>query len=84
MSELEVLKRLGMVAGREDVPRPDVSGRVLAVLREREEDPFKPLAWVAILSSAAAIPLAVAAFYALETLTDPVLNVFYPLRWVML
>lgn len=84
MNELEFLKKLGIAAGREDGPQPDVSRRVLAVLKEREEDSFRPLAWVAALSSAVAIPLAIAAFYALETLTDPLLNVFYPLRWVML
>jgi hypothetical protein len=84
MNELDLLKKLSVAAEREDVPQPDVSRRVLAVLREKEEDSFKPLAWVAVLSSAAAIPLAIAALYALETITDPLLNVFYPLRWVML
>jgi hypothetical protein len=84
MNELEFLKKLGMVAGREDFPQPDVTRRVLAALREREEDSFRPLAWVAVLSSAVAIPLAIASFYTLETLTDPLFNVFYPLRWVIL
>jgi len=84
MKELEFLKKLGTVAGREEVPQLDVSRRVLAALREREQDSFRPLAWVAAFSSAVAIPFAIAAFYALETLTHPLLNVFYPLRWVML
>jgi len=84
MNELEFLKKLSVVAGKEDVPNPDVSRRVIAILRDREEDSVKPLAWMAALSSAAAIPLAIAAFYALETLTNPLLSVFYALRWVML
>jgi hypothetical protein len=84
MNELEFLKKLSVAAGKEDVPLPDVSRRVLAILRDREEDSYKPLAWVAALSSVAAIPLAVTAFYALETLTNPLLSVSYALRWVML
>jgi len=84
MNELELLRKLSVAAGREDVPQPNVSRQVLARLSERAEDSVRPLAWVAAFSSAVAIPFAIAAFYALETLTDPLLNVFYPLRWVML
>jgi len=84
MNEIEYLEGLASAARREDVPQVDVSGRVTAMLRERVEDSVRPLAWVASLSFAAALPVAIVAYQILETSMDPLLVVFQMAPWVVL
>jgi hypothetical protein len=74
----ERLRRLGRRARQEAVPEVDVRRSVLAALRRRvAEAPagVSPLAWVAGLSAAVAVPAGVAAFIALQQWMDPLVSV---------
>ena len=53
MNELELLKKLGSAAQREEVPDVDVSHRVLSALAAAEDDLSPSLAWIAGVSFAA-------------------------------
>ncbi|MBM3498373.1 MAG: hypothetical protein FJX74_06845 [Armatimonadetes bacterium] len=79
MNEEQKLRRLARIARREEPPRVDVAGRVMARLHRREADEglgVRPLAWVAVAGAAVAIPLAIAAAYMWQHLTDPLLLAF--------
>jgi len=79
MNEEERLLQLARLARREQPPRADVAGSVMAALRRREAEAspnVRPLAWVAVGSAAVAIPLAIAAAYAWQHWTDPLLGIF--------
>jgi hypothetical protein len=79
MNEEQRLRKLARIARREEPPRVDVAGRVMARLRRREADAaprVNPLAWVAAGSLAVAVPLAIAALYMLQHWTNPLLGLF--------
>jgi hypothetical protein len=79
-----------ILAGRargESPPRVDVVGRVISVLTA-EQDRLnriteRPLMWVAVFSSAAAIPAAVLAIVAYYTWVDPLFEISQAIAWVM-
>ena len=81
MNEVDFLKKLAAAAQKEDVPELDVTRSVLAALREREQEPDTAMAWIAGLSSAAAIPAAIFGFFALQSLMDPAVSIFWVIRW---
>lgn len=82
MNEIELLKKLATASAREDAPLPDVSNRVIRALSMEETRSLIPLAWIVGGAAVVAVPVIVAAILALETLRDPLLNVFYPLTWM--
>ncbi len=71
----------------ETPPRVDVAGRVISILTV-EEDRLdriteRPLMWVAVFSSAAAIPAAVLAIVAHYTWVNPLFEISQAIAWVM-
>ncbi len=71
----------------ETPPGVDVVGRVIAILTA-EQDRLdriteRPLMWVAVFSSAAAIPAAVLAIVAYYTWVDPLFEISQAIAWVM-
>ena len=71
----------------ETLPRVDVAGRVIAILTA-EEDRLdriteRPLMWVAVLSSAAAVPAGVLAIVAYYTWVNPLFEISQAIAWVM-
>jgi hypothetical protein len=84
MNEREVLKLLGAAAGREDVPEVDVTRRVLAILREREEESVAPMAWLAGLSSVVAGAVVFMAFHAVDFSNVPFIAYIPVFTWVWL
>lgn len=84
MKEVEILKKLASAAYREKAPEVDVVPRVLAALASEEDELYRPFAWIAGLSSAAALPVLVLGVFAFEWLTDPVLSAFWAIKWAML
>lgn len=83
MKEVEILRKLSIAAGREPVPEVNAVPGVLLALRANEDDARGPLAWIVGLASVAAVPAAVLGFMALESITNPLLGVFWVLRWTM-
>ena len=68
-------------------PCVDVAGRVIAILTA-EQDRLdrmteKPLMWLAVLSSAAAVPAAVLAIVAYYTWVDPLFEISQAIAWVI-
>ena len=85
MNEIEFIGKLKIAARREEIPPVDVTRAVTAkLMTTKGEGPWGPLVWVAICASAVALPVSVLALYALDGWTDPILNVFFAFRWVML
>lgn len=81
------LKMLAARARGETPPRVDVVGQVIAILYS-EQDRLdliteRPLMWLAVLSSAAAIPAAVLAIVAYYTWVDPLFEISQAISWVM-
>ncbi|MHC4692093.1 MAG: hypothetical protein ACYS67_05070 [Planctomycetota bacterium] len=78
---------LAAKARGETPPRVNVAGRVIANLTA-EQDRLdriteKPLMWVAVFSSAAAIPAAVLAIVAYYNWVDPLFEISQAIAWVM-
>jgi hypothetical protein len=68
-------------------PGVDVAGQVIAILTA-EQDRLdriteRPLMWVAVFSSAAAIPAAILAIVAYYTWVDPLFEISQAIAWVM-
>jgi hypothetical protein len=79
MNEEQKLRQLARVARREPPPRVDVAEQVMARLRRREAQTtasLRPLAWVAVAGATIAVPLAIAAGFAWQHLSDPLLLAF--------
>lgn len=71
----------------ETPPGIDVAGRVIAILTA-EQDRLdrlteKPLMWLAVLSSAAAVPATVLAIVAYYTWVDPLFEISQAIAWVV-
>ncbi|MEJ2717525.1 MAG: hypothetical protein P8182_10355 [Deltaproteobacteria bacterium] len=77
MNELELLKKLGSAAQREDVPEVDVSRKVLSAVTAPQDDWSPSLAWIAGASFAAAVIVASIAFYDLAVWMDPLRDLFF-------
>jgi len=82
--------RFEMLAARarsETPPCVDVAGRVIAVLTAEQSRldriSERPLMWLAVFSSAAAVPAAVLAVVAYYTWIDPLLEISQAIAWVM-
>jgi hypothetical protein len=78
MNELELLKKLGSAAQREEVPEVDVSRRVLSSLAA-PDDLSSPLAWIAGVSFAVSVIVATIAFYDVAVWMDPLRDLFFSL-----
>lgn len=78
MNELELLKKLGSAAQREDVPKVDVSRRVRLTLAA-PDDVSSPLAWIAGVSFAVSVIVAAIAFYDAAAWIDPLRDLFFSL-----
>jgi hypothetical protein len=83
MKELDILRKLGAAAAKEDIPRLDAQPHFVSVPPASEEDFSRPLLWIAGLSSAVALPALILALYALDTWTDPLLGIFDSLTWMI-
>lgn len=87
MSEERRIRELASRARMERAPRVDVADRVMAILRNQQraraaED--RALAWVAGLSAAVAVPVALAAFATWQTWSDPLMATLVEFTWEML
>lgn len=81
------LKILAARARCERTPCVDVGSRVLCILNAHQNQLVRiserPLMWLAVLSSAAAIPAAVLAIVAYYTWVDPLFEISQAIAWVM-
>ncbi len=84
MNEVEILRKLAAAAARERVPGVDVVGEVIRTIGVTGDDVYRPLAWVAGFSLAAALPMVVLAYNNLEALTDPLQEMFFAFAWMTL
>ncbi len=84
MKETDLLKRLAATANKEPAPETDIVDRVLAALDRDDEDVIRPLAWVAGLSLAAAVPMVVMAVQAIDIFTDPLQGALSAVGWTLL
>lgn len=80
------LKMLAACARGETPPRVNVGARVISILTA-EKNQFdriseRPLMWVAVFSSAAAIPIAVLAVIAYYTWVGPLAEISQTIAWV--
>ncbi|MHC4113626.1 MAG: hypothetical protein ACYSWZ_16800 [Planctomycetota bacterium] len=68
-------------------PGVDVAGRVIAILAAEQDrldrTSERPLMWLAVFSSAAAIPAAVLAIVAYYTWVDPLFEISQAIAWVI-
>jgi hypothetical protein len=83
MKEIEILRKLGAAAAREDAPRTNVQPHFVHVPSAVEDDFSRPLVWIAGFSSAMALPVIILALYALDTWTDPLMGLFDGLTWMI-
>lgn len=87
MNAIERIRKLAARARMESPPQVDVTDRVMMVLRAEAAHTVptvRPLAWVAGVSLAAAIPAAVLGLWVWSTLTDPLVIAFVELPWGLL
>ena len=81
------MKILTARARSEASPRVDVGNKVLAILEAQQNNLVRiserPLMWLAVFSSAAAIPAAVLAIVAYYTWVDPLFEISQAIAWVM-
>ena len=83
----EFLNKLASRAWLEQAPIVDVTDRVLAALQsgvEEEPSSLAPLAWVAGISVAVAIPVALFALTAWDTLTSSLISLINGIPWGIL
>ncbi len=74
---LKKIDKLAKASRAEMAPSVDVSGRVLALIREREAAyGYAPLQWIALGSSVAATAMVLSVLWLYETWSDP-LNKFF-------
>ena len=83
MNEIELLKKLGSAAQREDVPEVDVSRRVLSSLAA-PDDVSSPLMWIAGVSFAVSVVVAAIALYDAAAWMDPLRDLFFTFGDMML
>ena len=82
MDHEKLIEQLAARARMEQPPQVDVTDRVMAAVRrgaEVAEFPTAPLAWVAGLGAAAALPIAIIAFGDWDVISDPLLTVLIDL-----
>ena len=87
MNAIERIRKLAARARMEGPPDVDVTDRVMMVLRAEaasKAPTLRPLAWVAGVSFAVAIPAAVLGLWVWSTLTDPLVIAFVELPWGLL
>ena len=87
MREEKIIRELAARARAEKPPQVDVADRVMAILLsgEKEQLPSEgPLAWVAACSSLAAVSVALLLYFSWDTLTDPMMQIFYTFTWEIL
>lgn len=81
------LRTLVARARSEAFPHVDVAGRVISILTaeqdQRERISERPLMWLAVFSSAVAVPAAVLAIVVYYTWADPLLEISQAIAWVM-
>jgi len=81
---LKRIDDLAIAARSEKAPPVDVSGRVLASIREREPAyPYAPLKWIAVGSTIAATAMILSTMSLYETWSDP-LNILLDIFWGLL
>lgn len=87
MSEERIIRKIAARARVEKPPQVDVADRVMAILRSRERERLSadgPLAWVAACSCAAAASMTLLLYFSWDTLTDPMIQIFYTFTWEVL
>ncbi len=79
------IDELAIAARSEKPPSVDVSGRVLASIRERETAyGTTPLQWIAVGSTVAAAAMSLSIVSLYETWSDPLNILFFDLFWGLL
>ena len=87
MKNQNLFQNLAARARSETPPGVDVAGRVISILTA-EQDRLdriseRPLVWLAVFSSAAAIPAAVLAIFSYYTWVDPLFEISQAIAWVI-
>jgi hypothetical protein len=87
MNRNALFEKLVIQAQKESQPPVDVADDVLAMLtsrrRQTEMVSYRPLVWIASLSSAAAASIAAISYLSIETLTNGAMSGIYELiSWV--
>lgn len=73
---LKELEKLAARARQERTPPVDVTGAVLRRIRVQDENPIRPLAFLALASCVAAVVAALFSLSLLDTLNDPFWTLF--------
>jgi len=84
MNEMELLRKLAVAGQRERFPAVDVSRKMAALVNAPSEEWDSSLAWIAVLSLAAALPAVIVAVYVLDAWTDPLHDLFFNLGGMMI
>lgn len=86
MKNESLFEALSARARRESPPSVDVAGRVIAILSAEqnriERMAEKPLLWLAVASSAVAVPLVIAAIMVYNASTGPLYEISQAISWV--
>ncbi len=79
------IDNLAKAARREEAPPVDISGRVAAVIQERESGPgYAPLQWIAVGSIAAAAAMGLSMVSLYQNWSDPLNILFLDVFWWLL
>jgi hypothetical protein len=83
MIEILILKRLWATAQKEAVPDVHVSSSVIAALNAESYDDNQTWAWIASLSTAAALVVGVMAYQTFDQLIDPLQGLVSNFTWII-
>ena len=84
MKDIETIRRLAKVAADEEVEMRDVAPAVIATLSLLEShDLSRSWSWIAGMSLAATLPVAVIAYATLDAWLDTLQAVLFTFRWMM-
>ena len=82
-----IIENLFEKARGDKPPKVDVADRVISIITATEKKPElfwdKPLMWIAALSTAAAIPFAMLAFFINNIKVGPLFEISQAISWVM-
>jgi hypothetical protein len=87
MNPQRYMRILAARARHESPPRVDVARQVILSLRSMQDSPAEvrqgPMMWVAVLSTAAAVPAAVFALVVYYAAADPIMEIARAISWAI-
>ena len=85
MNEIDILKKISAIAGKEEPPEVAVNKAVITAINSQKDGIEQPLVWMAALASAAAVGVCVLALETFDLWLDPILiGAFSFAAWVTL